>query len=154
MTQGKRDCTGEALVEEIMILFSKVGFGCADVEGDAETGLVPNVDKPVFDDGVWQTLHYVVPPIRHALRIFERDVVLRHAGPHMHLRGNPEEPVANSMRSDQDAVESAYSAIPPTSSGSGPTTSTAWVSIRSLKFLAQANLFSGVNGSLSGSPFN
>ncbi len=76
--------------KKVAILFRQVRFGWLYVESDAKTGLVPNVDEAVFDHWIRQAIHDVIPPFGVALRILERDVVLRQHGAHMHLRSDAE----------------------------------------------------------------
>jgi hypothetical protein len=93
------------LVEEVAIFFREVRLGLLDSEGETETRSVPNVDEAVFDHGIRQAIHDVIPPFGLALGIFESDVVLRQRRAHMHLRSDAEYSVENSVRSYQDPVE-------------------------------------------------
>ena len=86
------------------ILFRQTRFGRGYLEGDAQAGAVPDVDKAFLDDRIRQAFDDVVPPLRLAERVLEGDVVLRQRGGHVHVGGEADEAIEDSVRRDRDAV--------------------------------------------------
>src|SRR5690348_18139363 len=74
------------------------------LEGHPKTGTVPYVDEAFFDDWIGQTFDDVVPPLGLAVRVFERDVVLRQGRGHMNVSGETDQAVENAVRGNQNAV--------------------------------------------------
>src|SRR5260370_41468023 len=103
--QNRKRLRAFVSVEELTILARNVRFSCMDIERDAETRPVPNVDEAAFDDRVRQPVDNFIPPLRLAHRILEADVVLRQDGRHMNMCGEPYQPVENPVGSDEDAVK-------------------------------------------------
>ena len=79
-------------------------LGFLDVEFDAETWGVPDFDVAVFDDGVGQAIHDVVPPLGFAGRIFERDVVAWEGCGEVDVCGDSDDAVGDAVGSHEDAV--------------------------------------------------
>src|ERR1019366_5174835 len=88
-------------VEEAAILFREARLGCLHTEGHTEARAVPDIDEALLHDRVRQPVDDVIPPLRLAHRILERNIVLRQGGRQMHMRGQPDQPIEDPMGSDQ-----------------------------------------------------
>src|SRR6202011_1164587 len=80
-------------------------FSCLNIERDTETRPVPNIDEATLDDRVRQPFDNLIPPLRLAHRILERDVVLRQGGSHVNMRGEADKSIENTVGSDENAVK-------------------------------------------------
>ncbi len=127
-------------------------FGGGNIERDAETGAIPNVDKAFFHDGVGEAVDNLIPPVWLANGIFERDVVLRQRGGQVHMGGEADEAVEDAVRSDQDAVEVGIFGDPLSFRESADIFGVGADDVDGLFFdqvleiLAEVDFFSGVNG--------
>src|SRR5579863_4375993 len=92
-------------VEEVTILVGQARFSRRDIERDAETRPIPNIDEPLFHYRVRQPLDNLIPPVRLAQRILEGDIVLRQGGRQLNMGRKPYQAVENSVGSDEDAVK-------------------------------------------------
>src|ERR1051326_8900168 len=111
-TSSRRDCpayrsivTGTSSIEESTILFREMRFGTGHLERYSKAGAVPNVDEAFVHNRIWQAFDNVVPPIRLAEWVLERNIILRQGDGHMDVSREADQAIEDAVRRHRDAVD-------------------------------------------------